>query len=141
MRRTLLRQALGDLQPIDTVDPGEMLGNGAALVRLQGTYEMPGQREIAERRDLRQCLLAVVFANIADARDCGGANRGEPLCLAHGEQQHLAFAATAGDTGLADAFADVCYIGGYFRWHGAAVIAILTQPVIIIAIAHFGALP
>ena len=44
----LLGQPLGDPQPVHAMDPGEMLGHGAGLVRLQLADEVPGGSRSAQ---------------------------------------------------------------------------------------------
>ena len=79
---SLRRQPLGDLQPIDGVHPGEVLGDRARLVGLQPADEVPGERVVAQRRDLRQRLLQVAFAEILEAQAGRGGQRFRRLGLA-----------------------------------------------------------
>jgi hypothetical protein len=63
-----LGQPLSDLQPVDAMHPGEMLGDGAGLVALQGADEMPFEPEAGQRLDLRQPLPAHSFRRKPTAR-------------------------------------------------------------------------
>ncbi len=53
MKGALRREALGQLQPVDAMDPREVFGNGPRLVGLQAADEMPGERQPAQGVDLR----------------------------------------------------------------------------------------
>ena len=64
-RRALRGQALGDLEAIDAMHPGELLGDRAGLVGLDRADKVPGQREVGQLGDLIQCLLQVVLAEVA----------------------------------------------------------------------------
>ncbi len=53
MEGPLFRQPLGDAQPVDAMDPREVLGHGAGLVRLQRADEVPGGCRLTRRRQHR----------------------------------------------------------------------------------------
>ena len=70
VRRPLLGEALGDLQPIDRMDPVEMLGGEARLVALQRADQVPlerARRTPATRRSCRR-LPAPGFRRSSAAR-------------------------------------------------------------------------
>jgi len=56
-------------RPIDGMYPIEMLGDDASLVRLQSADEVPRDVELFELGHLRQSLLDVAFAKVAQT--CG----------------------------------------------------------------------
>ena len=87
--RPLLAEAHGDALAIERVDPVEMLGDGARLVRLQLTDEVPGQLQVGERCELRQRFLQVVLAEIplAAARPARG-SRSAGCALLTGDEPH-----------------------------------------------------
>ena len=102
MEGTLRRQALGDLQAVDGMHPGEILGHGARLVSLQTSDEMPSELAAGEFFDLRQAFLEEILAEIFYARarrliDCCAA-----LALRNGQKRDGID--TSGDcpTGLCD---------------------------------------
>ena len=68
MERTLRREPLGDLEAVDAVHPGEVLGHRARLVSLQAADEMPGELAARERLDLGQAFLQEILAEMLDAR-------------------------------------------------------------------------
>ena len=80
--RALLVEAHGDALAIERVHPVKVLGDGARLVGLQLSGEVPGQRQVGERCELRQRFLQVVFAEIplAAARPARGSPRRAVPC-------------------------------------------------------------
>src|SRR5690606_22021947 len=78
----LLVEARGELLAVERVDPRERLCDGARLVRLQPTDEMPNDVEPGERVDLRQRLLHVTFAEVALTGAVGRFDRGCRLSFA-----------------------------------------------------------
>src|SRR5262245_62285797 len=87
MERTLGRQALGDLEPVDGVHPREVLGDRARLVSLQPADEMPGELAAGERADLRQAFLYEILAEMLDAGARGAINCCAALSLGNGQKR------------------------------------------------------
>jgi hypothetical protein len=88
-RRALLRQTLGDLQPVDRVDPVEALRDRARLVALDRRDEMPDEGEVPQPLHLCQGFLHLVFAEVALS---GGVRRAEALGgkrLADGHENYV----------------------------------------------------
>jgi len=106
--RALSRQALGDLQPVDGMHPGEMFGDDPGLVALQGADEMPFEIAVAmavkSGNNLGCAFLCVTFAKGALPGGRGGEHAIDRPGLAH-RQQPDAFRgppgapASIGDTG------------------------------------------
>src|SRR5690348_5611082 len=82
-----VREALGDLEPVHGLDPGEALGGEPRLVGLEGSDHVPlDSRRLVELRDFANGLLHVVLAECPVAQGVGGPDLGRRLALAHGEQ-------------------------------------------------------
>ncbi len=69
--RALLVQPPRDLESVHGVNPVEVLGHLAGLVRLQRANEVPRQRQLRELGDLRQRFLKIVFAKVAQPGTVG----------------------------------------------------------------------
>ena len=87
MERALRREAFGDLEAVDGVHPGEILGHGARLVSLQAPDEMPGQLAPGERLDLGQAFLQEILAEVLDAGARGGVDCCAALALRNGQKR------------------------------------------------------
>ena len=86
MRRALCREPLGDLQAVECVHPGEMLRNGARLVRLHAADEVPGEAPLLQCGNLRQPLLQVALAEVLEAAISGRGEQFGGLPLADREE-------------------------------------------------------
>ena len=56
------RKTFGDFDPVDAVDPREILGDGCGFVALNRADEMPNDRQIARRQDFDERFLQITFA-------------------------------------------------------------------------------
>jgi hypothetical protein len=83
----LRRQPLGDLETVDGVHPGEVLGDRASLVSLQAPDEMPGELAACQRLDLRQGFLHEVLAEMFDPGARGAINCCAALSLRNGQKR------------------------------------------------------
>src|SRR5690606_7806105 len=119
LRGALLGQALGDLQAVHRVHPGEVLGDGPGLVRLDGPDEVPDQVQVGQLGLLGQGFLQVVLAEVALAGGMCLAYGLRRLGLAHGEQTDCLRIALRGLRRLTDTAANLCnilcYRGHYLR--------------------------
>src|SRR4051812_39369362 len=86
MERPLLRQPLGDLQALDTVDPVKMAGNDPCFVGLDPADEVPGDRQILQFLDLAECLLQVTLTDIPDTCLGNCTDAVGRLTLAHAQE-------------------------------------------------------
>ena len=83
--------------------PGEVLGDSASLVRLNGADEVPDQGQVGQFELFAQGFLQVVLAKVAQA---GGVRFTQGLGgfgLAHGQQLNAVFIALGGQGGGTDA--------------------------------------
>src|SRR5688572_20020740 len=97
---TLCRQALGDLEAIDAMDPMKKFGHGLGLVSLQAADEMPGELAAGELLELGQAFLQEILAEIfhSGARrrvNCCGA-----LTLGNGQKRDGIHISTGGSASL-----------------------------------------
>ncbi|MNT28238.1 hypothetical protein D3C72_1639090 [compost metagenome] len=110
MRGTLGGQALGDLQAIHRVHPGEVLGQRLGLVRLDRADEVPDHIQVGEFGLLGQGFLQVVLAEVALAAGAGVAQGIRRLALAHRQQLYRLRIASGCLRRLTDARSDLCNI-------------------------------
>ena len=97
------RKRLDQLDAVERLQPVEMQGDVAALVRLQRTDRVPFEREVGERGLLAERFLHVVLAERGLAERGERAQRLGRFGLADGEQPRR-FAPSGGRTGRSDAF-------------------------------------
>ena len=88
LRRALCAEALGDFQPVHTVHPVEMLGDGACLVGLDRPDEVPAKAEIRQRLNFGQPFLQVILAEITQPQRSRGAHLVRQAGFADGEQTY-----------------------------------------------------
>ena len=86
--RALRRQPLGHFQAIDGMHPGEVFGDGPRLVALDGTDEMPLERQDRERLDLSHAFLYVVLAEDPLPAGKGRAHGFRRLSFRHRHDRH-----------------------------------------------------
>ena len=83
-------QALGDLQAVDAVHPGEVFRDRAGLVALDGADEVPDDIEVCQRIHLRESLLEIALPEVPLTGSMGGADDFGIEGLRHGDQLNVA---------------------------------------------------
>jgi hypothetical protein len=117
---TLIRQTLRHLGAIERLHPLKMARDIARFVRLNGTDEMPLQRQIAQRFDLRQRVIQIIFAELGDAARCCSPDHVDRLRLRCSYQADRVARPTASLGGVRDSSLNVGYMVAD-RVHGGCV--------------------
>ena len=87
--RSLIREATGDFQAVNRMDPLKMLSDRASFVGLQMADKMPGQVVTASGIDLFQPLLNEIFAEIPLTRAGSLQDRRNRLLLTDRQEPYM----------------------------------------------------
>lgn len=109
----LLREALGDLEPVYGVDPGKMVRNQSRLVALYRTNEVPFDRQISQLRDFLDRLLNIVLTKRTLAGGKSFAHRCRGPSLGNCQQSYMHLTAPTFPPGGLNACADCAQVFGY----------------------------
>ena len=107
VERALRREPLGDLEAVDGVHPGEILGHRAGLVSLQPADEMPAEFAPGERLDLGQAFLQEILAKMFDPGARRAVNCCAALTLGNRQKRDRIDTSAGGACGLGDAVLSV----------------------------------
>jgi len=97
--------ALGDLEPLERMHPGEVGGELAGLVGLYAADEVPGEARILHCGNLPQRLVEVALAELGEAGRGGRGDHFRGLGLGDCEECDRVRTSAAGAGGLRDALA------------------------------------
>src|SRR5580700_8230228 len=119
MVRTLIGQPLCVAQPIQAMDPGEVLGYGTGFVGLQRTDEVPVDRlrggSARQRRYLGQGFLDIALPEIMQSGPLGGRDDRGGLPLAGADECDAVDTPAGLQRGGADSRPQAGEICGYVR--------------------------